>query len=160
MNQTAHDFTFESLEGKPLAMSQFKGKTVLVVNTASKCSFSVQYGPMRELQKRYENRGFTLLGVPSNDFAQEPLDAQQIQRVCKESWLVNFPMTSKTSIRGSGAHPFFQWAAKQGGLFSAPKWNFHKYLIGPDGQMIGWYLPTTSPMSGKVLRKIEQHAQQ
>ena len=113
--------------------------------------------PCANYRNLYEKRGFTLLGVPSNDFLQEPMDNQAIARTCQESWLVNFPMTCKTSIRGKDAHPFFTWAAKEGGMFSTPKWNFHKYLIGPNGKLISWYLPTTSPFSGKIVRKIEQY---
>ena len=153
---TAHDFAFESLEGGALPLSQFKGKTLLIVNTASRCSFTVQYGPLRELHNKYADKGFSVIAVPSNDFNQEPDDNAKIARVCKESWLVNFPMTAKTSIKGPEAHPFFTWAAENGGLFASPKWNFQKYLIAPNGTLVNWYLPSTSPLAGRVIRKIEQ----
>ncbi|NCY25358.1 MAG: glutathione peroxidase, partial [Alphaproteobacteria bacterium] len=117
--------------------------------------FSIQYGPLRDLHSKYSKRNFSVIGVPSDDFHQEPDDNTKIQRVCKESWLVNFPMTSKTHIRGKDAHPFFNWATKEGGFFSAPKWNFHKYLIAPNGTLVDWYLPSTSPMSRKIVGKIE-----
>lgn len=156
MTKTAHDFSFDAIEGGEMPLSKFKGKVVLVVNTASKCGFSVQYGPLRALQDTYGKRGFSIIGVPSNDFNQEPLEGKNLAVVCQEKFLVNFPLTAKTRIRGKEAHPFYRWAKAQGGLFAAPKYNFHKYLIGPNGEFLGWYSTLTSPSSRSISKKIER----
>lgn len=154
--QTAHDFTFTDIDGKPMPLAAYKGKVLLVVNTATRCSFSIQYGPLRELQNMFQNEGFTIIGAPSDQFHQEPLAEADIKLMCQQKFLVNFPLTAKTIIAGKDAHPFFAWARKQGGWLAAPKWNFHKYLIGPDGRLVNWYFSSTSPTSRRVLRDIER----
>jgi glutathione peroxidase len=153
---SAYDFEFENIEGGRIALSDFKGKALLVVNTASQCVFTTQYGPLRDLHAKYSDHGFSVLGVPSNDFMQEPEDNEGVKRFCQVSHLVNFPLTAKTHVRGKHAHPFFKWAKKRGGLFSGVHWNFHKYLIGTDGQLISWHFPSTSPMSRGIVSRIEK----
>jgi glutathione peroxidase len=153
---TAYDFEFESIEGGRMPLSDFRGQALLIVNTASRCAFTLQYGPLRELYKKYGGHGFSIIGVPSDDFHQEPEGNKEIKQFCQTSYLVNFPMTSKVKVRGRNAHPFFQWAHKQGGWFSGPSWNFYKYLIGTDGQLISWHLPSTSPLSRRITARIEQ----
>lgn len=155
--ESAYDFEFASIDGGRMPLSEYRGQTVLIVNTASRCVFTQQFAPLRDLYKKYGGHGFTIIGVPSNDFQQDPEDNQKIKQFCKVNYLVNFPMTSKVHVRGKDAHPFFKWAAKQGGWFSSPSWNFYKYLIGPDGQLISWHFPSTSPLSRRITGRIEQH---
>lgn len=154
--KTAHDFAFTAIEGHPLPMESFKGKAVLVVNTASQCGFTRQYGDLQALWERYRDRGLVVLGVPSNDFGgQEPGSETEIKQFCDVNFNVNFPMTSKVHVKGKDAHPFYRWASKKLGSSAKPRWNFHKYLISPDGQLVDWFSTPTSPKSKRVLRAIE-----
>ena len=129
--ETAHRFSFEAIAGGPLALSDYAGKAVLVVNTASFCGFTRQYEGLQRLWERYRDRGLVVLGVPSNDFGgQEPGSAAEIKAFCEVTYGIDFPMTSKVEVKGPSAHPFYRWA---GAELGAPRWNFHKYLVGPDG---------------------------
>ena len=153
---TAHDFVFTGIDGQELPLGQFAGKAVLVVNTASFCGFTRQYEGLQALWERYRERGLVVLGVPSNDFGgQEPNTEDRIQDFCSVRFNVTFPMTSKVRVVGAGAHPFYAWAQQQVGFIGAPKWNFHKYLIGPDGRLLDWFSSMTKPDSGKLVRAIE-----
>ncbi len=155
-DQTAHDFNFTSIDGNSLALSSFAGKTVLVVNTASRCGFTGQYANLQTLWETYRDRGLVVLGVPSNDFGgQEPGSEEEIKRFCDVNFDVDFPMTEKVSVKGQDAHPFYQWAADTLGSKAVPGWNFHKYLIGPDGQLVDWFASPISPTSGAVTAAIE-----
>ncbi len=154
--QTAYSFAFTSIEGKPLPMQNFNGKTVLLVNTASRCGFTRQYNDLQAIWESYRDRGLVVLGVPSNDFGnQEPGSETEIKKFCEVNFNVDFPMTAKVSIKGKNSHPFYQWAAQQLGTTTKPLWNFHKYLIAPDGELVDWFSTPTSPLSSRVLRAIE-----
>ena len=151
---TAHDFSFTSIEGNPMAMSDFAGKAVLVVNTASRCGYTPQYRGLQSLWEAYEEKGLVVLGVPSNDFGgQEPGTEAQIQEFCEVEFGVNFPMTEKYEVKGSDAHPFYQWAAN---LEGEPRWNFHKYLIAPDGKMVESFPSGDDPMGSKIRTAVDQ----
>lgn len=153
---TAYDFTFQSIEGDPLPLSNFKGKVLLIVNTASKCGFTPQYEGLQAIWDKYKDRGFVVLGVPSNDFGkQEPGNKDEIQEFCEVNFGINFPLTEKNSVSGKNAHPFYKWAKQELGFMAAPKWNFHKYLIDPEGKLVDWFATTTAPTSAKVTTKIE-----
>lgn len=153
---SAYDYTFETLDGRPLPLSEYKGKVILVVNTASKCGFTPQYKGLEALYQRFKGRGLVILGVPSNDFGeQEPGTAADIKKFCELNYGVTFPMTTKQVVTGDDAHPFFLWAREQLGFGSAPKWNFHKYLIGTDGKPVDFFLSTTTPDSKKLVSAIE-----
>ncbi len=155
-DDSAHQFSFVSIEGQALPLSQFSGKAVLVVNTASRCGFTGQYADLQELWERYKDRGFVVLGVPSNDFgSQEPGTEAEIKSFCEVNFDVNFPLTEKAVVKGSRAHPFYQWAGDRFGTMSKPRWNFHKYLITPDGRLADWFSSVTSPTSGRLLRAVE-----
>lgn len=156
--QSAWHFSFQTLTGhKPLPLSTFEGKVVLVVNTASKCGFTSQYSELEKLYKKYQSRGLVILGVPSNDFGQqEPGNNQEIANFCQINYGVSFPMTSKEIVKGKNAHPFYQWAHQQLGFGSAPKWNFHKYLINRNGELVTFYYSTTKPDSPRLLKAIEK----
>ena len=153
---TAHGFQFTAIEGSPLALEAFKGKAILVVNTASRCGYTPQYADLQALWERYRDRGLVVLGVPSNDFGgQEPGTEAEIKQFCEVNFNVDFPMTGKVRVTGDEAHPFYRWAAVQLGADAAPRWNFHKYLIAPDGRLVGWFPTPTSPTSDEVIRAIE-----
>jgi len=157
MASSAHQFDFTSIDGKPLPLSQFEGKAVLVVNTASFCGFTGQYEGLQALWEEYRDRGLVVLGVPSNDFGgQEPGTAQEIKAFCTVNYSIDFPLTEKVTVKGADAHPFYRWAADELGVMSKPRWNFYKILIGPDGRAVTWFASTTKPQSGKIRRAVEQ----
>ena len=157
-SSTAHDFSFTAIDGTEMPLSDFKGKTVLVVNTASQCGFTKQYGPLQTLYEEYKDRGLVIVGVPSNDFGgQEPGSEAEITAFTEAEFSVDFPLTAKTRVKGSEASPFYRWAASQVGAAGKPRWNFHKYLIGPDGEMIDWFSTFTKPNSAKMRNAIERN---
>lgn len=142
------DFSATSIDGKPVDLSSYDGKVVLVVNTASKCGFTPQYKGLQELQDTYGDRGFEVLGFPCDQFGhQEPGDEEEIATFCERNFGVTFPMFAKIDVNGDDAHPLFQWLKKEeGGLLGGKiKWNFTKFLIGRDGQVIDRFAPTTKP---------------
>ena len=152
----AHGFSFTAIDGAALPLSKFKGKAVLVVNTASECGYTPQYKDLEALWKRYRERGLVVLGVPCNDFgAQEPGSEKQIQSFCEVNYGVDFPLTAKARVTGNDAHPFYKWAAEVAGEAAAPRWNFHKYLVGPDGELVAWFPTRTSPAAKDVTAAIE-----
>ena len=152
-----HDIAFTSIEGDPLPMSSFAGKAVLVVNTASLCGFTYQYAGLQDLWERYRDRGLVVLGVPSNDFGQqEPGKEAEIKRFCEVNFDVDFPLTTKQSVKGADAHPFFQHVAATMGEDKLPRWNFHKYLVDPKGDLIGAWSSKIEPGSEEITDAIEQ----
>lgn len=157
-NQTAYDFSFNHLmEDKPLLLAEFKGKVILLVNTASQCGFTPQYEGLEKLYETYKDQGFVIIGVPSNDFGgQEPGSNQEIAKFCKINYGVTFPMASKEVVSGDDAHPFYKWARKTLGFGTAPKWNFHKYLINRKGELVDYFNSTTSPENDRVKEAIEK----
>ena len=154
----AYDYSFKTLIGEePLPLSQFKGKVILVVNTASHCGFTKQYTGLQKLYDTYRDKGLVILGVPSNDFgAQEPGSADEIAQFCKLNYGVTFPMASKEVVSGDEAHPFYLWARKTLGFGTAPKWNFHKYLINRHGALVDHFNSTTSPESESLKDAIDK----
>ncbi|MGB0571932.1 MAG: glutathione peroxidase [Alphaproteobacteria bacterium] len=155
--RSAHDFSFTAIEGDTLPLAQFAGKAVLVVNSASQCGFTSQYSALADLWARYRDKGLVILAVPSNDFGgQEPGTESDIKQFCDVNYGIDFPMTEKVHVRGEEAHPFYQWAATHFSPLSKPRWNFHKYLIAPDGKLVGWFSSATSPTSEKVMSAIEE----
>ena len=154
---SSHVFTFKSINGEEsIKLSDFSGKAVLVVNTASRCGFTSQYNGLQSLWEKYKDRGLVVLGVPSNDFGgQEPGTEKEIKKFCTVNFNVNFPMTEKQVVSGKSAHPFYIWAAKELGALSKPRWNFFKILIDGDGKAVDWFASNTSPTSSKVISAIE-----
>lgn len=153
---SAHDFEFTGIDGKPMPMTQFKGKVVLLVNTASQCGFTPQYADLEAVYKTYRDKGLVVLGVPSNDFgAQEPGTAAQIKDFCEVNFSIDFPLTDKQVVTGPNAHPLYQWIAKELGEGALPKWNFHKYLIGADGALVEVFPTPVKPTDTKVTKAIE-----
>jgi glutathione peroxidase len=156
MADSAHDFSFDGLTGGVIALKAFAGKPVLLVNTASECGFTPQYADLKALHDRLGPRGLVVLGVPSNDFGgQEPGDAAAIQRFCTTRYRVDFPMTAKQRVLGAEAHPFYRWVAESLGEGAVPRWNFHKFLIGPDGALVDGWPSRVSPQDPKIVAAIE-----
>ena len=147
--ENVYQFTAESLAGQPVSLSQFEGKVLLIVNTASECGFTPQYAGLQRLHERHAGRGFAVLGFPCNQFGkQEPGDAQQIGQFCESRFQVSFPMFAKIDVNGANAHPLYRWLTGQKpGLLGieAIKWNFTKFLLRRDGTVYKRYAPTTRP---------------
>ena len=148
---TVYDFEALQINGKPVALSQFKGKVMLIVNTASACGFTPQFGGLEELHKTYGGKGLVVLGFPCNQFAsQDKGSNDEIAEFCQLNYGVSFPMMSKIDVNGSNAHPLYQWMSKEApGLLGskAIKWNFTKFLIAKDGSVRKRYAPTDTPAS-------------
>lgn len=153
----AYEFSFGSLmSSDPLALSNYKGKVILIVNTASECGFTPQYKDLEQLYEKYKDKGLVVIGVPSNDFGkQEPGSSEQIAKFCEVNYGVKFPIAKKEIVSGKDAHPFYIWAKAKLGALSAPKWNFSKYLIDTNGNLVDYYVSTTNPMDDKITKKIE-----
>jgi len=156
----AHDFAFEALDGNggggEIALRDYAGRAVLVVNTASFCGFTPQYEGLEALWQGYRDKGLVVLGVPSNDFgAQEPGSAGEIARFCAANYSVSFPMAAKVPVIGGHAHPLYAWIADQLGEDAAPKWNFHKYLIGPDGELAGAWPSKVEPAAPEIAAAVD-----
>ncbi|MBM3504571.1 MAG: glutathione peroxidase [Alphaproteobacteria bacterium] len=149
--------TFRSIDSKnDISLEDLKGKVVLVVNTASACGYTPQYAALEKLWQRYRNRGLVVLGVPSNDFgAQEPGNEQEIQAFCTSRFAVSFPMTAKQTVVGGKAHAFYRWVTKEAGEAAAPRWNFHKILIGKDGALAGVFPSKVDPLSKELTDAID-----
>ena len=154
---SAHGFEFKGIDGETLTLSQFKGRAVMVVNTASECGFTPQYTELEALWQRYRDRGLVVLGVPSNDFgAQEPGSESEIKGFCETTYGVDFPLTAKQKVIGGDAHPFYRWVVDQVGEDAAPKWNFHKYLIGREGELVGLWPSKVRPLAPEIIKAIEE----
>ena len=150
------DFTFTALDGRALPLSRFAGKAVLLVNTASQCGFTPQYAGLQKLHESYGPRGLVVLGVPSNDFgAQEPGSEKEIRQFCETGFGVDFPMTAKQKVIGGNAHPLYRWIAGELGEGAAPRWNFHKYLFGREGQLIDAWPSKVAPQAPELVKAIE-----
>lgn len=146
---------FDRLQDEaPQSLCQYAGKVLLVVNTASYCGFTGQYKGLEALYAQYRDRGLVVLGFPSNDFAQERGSNAQIAEFCENTYGVKFPMFSKSTVRGADASPFYRQLAEQAG--QAPRWNFHKYLIGRNGKVVGSFGSSVDPQSPKVVELIER----
>jgi glutathione peroxidase len=157
MADTAHSFSFPALKGGTISLKDFAGKTVLVVNTASKCGLTPQYAGLEALHRAKGKAGLVVLGVPSNDFGgQEPGSEAEVAQFCETNYHVSFPMTAKQTVVGDAAHPFYRWAAATLGAESAPRWNFHKYLIGPKGELLGYFGSKTPPDAADLSDAIDK----
>lgn len=153
---SAHRFEFQTITGEALPLSQFQGRVVLVVNTASRCGFTPQYRDLQGLWQRYRARGLVVLGVPSNDFGgQEPGNEAQILEFCETNYSIDFPLTAKQVVVGPDAHPFYRWILEVAGEDARPRWNFHKYLIGPDGGLVNVYSSKVGPLDPALVGEIE-----
>ena len=156
-NKVFFDFDIKNINDEKMSLSDYKNKTILLVNVASNCGFTKQYSELQELYEKYNNKDFIVLGVPSNQFGgQEPGDNKEIKDFCETNFNITFPMTSKYNVKGKDAHPIFLWAKENFGKSAVPKWNFHKILINKDGKIADTFSSFTKPMSKKIIDKIEQ----
>ena len=148
-------FAFPGLRGGIISLEALKGRAVLIVNTASQCGFTPQYAGLESLWQRHKADGLMVIGVPSNQFGrQEPGSADEIGQFCQVNYGVTFPMAAKTLVTGPEAHPLFRWFAREGGFWAKPRWNFWKFLVGPDGRLAASYSSLTAPSSGAIARAV------
>ncbi|WP_238015056.1 glutathione peroxidase [Dactylosporangium sp. AC04546] len=154
-----YDIEIADLQGKPLDLGQFRGRPVLVVNVASRCGLTPQYAELEELQRTYEDRGFSVLGVPCNQFAgQEPGTAEEIAEFCSTTYGITFPMTEKVEVNGDGRHPLYDVltpVADAEGHTGDIRWNFEKFLVGKDGAVAARFGPRTQPKADEIVSSIE-----
>ena len=154
---SAFEHEFQAIDGGKLALAASRGKVLLVVNTASFCGFTPQYEGLQKLWQTYEKNGLVVIGVPSNDFGeQEPKAEGEIAAFCQGAFGVTFPLAAKVQVSGAQAHPFYRWSASVLGAQSAPRWNFHKILIGRDGRPVAAYESSVAPMSTRLVGAIER----
>ncbi|WP_306333163.1 glutathione peroxidase [Streptomyces sp. KL118A] len=151
----------ESLQGGPANLDQYLGKAVLIVNVASKCGLTPQYSTLEKLQQQYADRGFTVLGVPCNQFmGQEPGTADEIAEFCSATYGVTFPMTEKVDVNGEGRHPLYTRlvdTADSEGHTGDIRWNFEKFLVDPSGNVVARFSPQTEPDSAELVAAVEEH---
>ena len=153
---TAHDFSFNSIDGGDLRLADYKGKVVLLVNTASMCGFTSQYEGLQSLWSDYRDRGLVVVGVPSDDFGGQELDtAENVKSFCTLNYGIDFPLADIAVVKGPSAHPYYKWIADVHGSLAVPRWNFHKHVIDADGKLVDWFASTTSPKSNRLRNAIE-----
>ena len=149
------DFKINSITGDVIDLNNFKGKPVLIVNTASYCGFTKQYDDMQELWEKYRDRGLVVLGVPSNSFNQEKTKNNEVKEFCEVNFSINFPLTEITDVKGDNSHEIYKWAKENYGKSAVPKWNFYKILINKEGKIEDTYASLTNPTSKKIIKKVE-----
>ncbi|MEY9095293.1 glutathione peroxidase [Paenibacillus sp. RC84] len=159
-----YEFTAQRINGEEQSLEDYKGKVLLIVNTASKCGFTPQYQGLQELYDAYKDQGLVVLGFPSNQFMeQEPGTDEEIEQFCQVNYGVTFPMYSKIDVKGSGAHPLFQYLTRHtaGILSKEVKWNFSKFLVNRSGDVVSRYAPTTAPskISGDIEKLLAESAE-
>ena len=158
--KTVYDYTLNTIDGQPAPLGAYKGKVVMLVNVASRCGFTPQYTALESTYEKYKDRGFVIIGIPANNFgAQEPGTNQEIKTFCQSKYNVTFPMMAKVSVKGDDKTPLYQYLTdksanpKTGGDI---QWNFTKFLVGPDGQIIERFEPKVTPDSPEVIAAIEK----
>jgi len=151
------ELNIKSINGEELDLNQFKGKTTLLVNVASKCGFTKQYSDLQSLYEKYEDQGLVIVGIPSNQFGgQEPGSNKEIKDFCETNFNITFPMTDKVDVKGDNAHEIYLWAKENYGSSTVPKWNFHKILINKEGKVQDTFNSFVAPLSKKIINEIEQ----
>ena len=155
-NLLATSFSFNGIDGNVIDLGEYKDKIIVVVNVASRCGFTNQYEDLQTVWTNYKSKDLIVVGVPSDNFRQEPSSNKEIKDFCETTFGVDFPMTEKTDVIGKNAHPFFLWAKENYGMSAIPKWNFHKIIVGKDGKVIDTFSSITKPTSKKFIRSIEE----
>ena len=150
-----YDFKIESISGEIIDLNKYKNKVILIVNTASYCGFTKQYGELQQLWDQYKSKGLVVFGVPSNSFNQEKKNDEDVKKFCEVNFDISFPLSSITEVKGENAHELFKWAADNHGKSAIPKWNFYKILINKEGKVEDTYSSFTKPLSNKIIKKIE-----
>tara|TARA_X000000368_G_C23029840_1_gene711976 strand:- start:308 stop:853 length:546 start_codon:yes stop_codon:yes gene_type:complete len=155
-SKLAYDFEFNSIEGNKIRLSDYKNNVLVVVNVASRCGYTPQYNDLQSLWANYKDKNLVIIGVPTNNFKQEPGTNKEIKDFCETNFGISFPMTEKINVIGGNAHPFYKWAKKNYGIGAIPKWNFHKIIIGKDGKVVETFSSFTKPTSKKFINLVEQ----
>ena len=155
-SKLAYDFNFNGIDGNKIELSEYRNKVIVVVNVASRCGYTPQYEGLQTLYSKYKTKNLVVIGVPTNNFKQEPGSNSEIKDFCETNFGINFPMTEKIAVLGNSAHPFYKWAKDNYGIGAIPKWNFHKIIIGRDGKVSNTFASFTKPMSKKFLESIEK----
>lgn len=152
-----YQFTLDDIDGKPVPLSQFRGKTLLLVNTASFCGNTPQYADLQAMYDRYHDQGFEILAFPANNFGrQEPGSNEEIKSFCYTKYSLTFPLFSKISVKGGDKHPLYQYLTEQSPFPGEVEWNFQKYLVDRTGNVVARYHHRTKPMSEEILRDVER----
>jgi len=150
------ELNIKGIDGKELDLNQFKGKTILLVNVASKCGFTKQYTDLQSLYEKYREQGLIVVGIPSNQFGeQEPGSNKEIKDFCETNFNITFPMTDKINVKGENTHELYVWAKNNYGKSTVPKWNFHKILINKEGKVQDTFNSFVTPLSKKIINEIE-----
>ena len=155
-DQLATDFSFKNIEGNVIDLADYKEKVIIVVNVASRCGFTNQYKDLQALWSKYKKKDLVVIGVPSNNFRQEPGSNKEIKDFCETTFGIDFPITQKIDVIGNKSHPFYVWAKKNHGSSAVPKWNFHKIIIGKNGKVANTFSSITNPSSNKFISSIEE----
>ena len=154
-HKLAYDFNFKGLDGNQINLKDYDNKIIVVVNVASRCGYTPQYNDLQKLYTEYKNE-LVVIGVPTNNFKQEPKNNAEIKKFCEANFGITFPMSEKVDVIGNNAHDFLKWAKKNYGIAAIPKWNFHKIIIGKDGKVADTFASFTKPNSKKFLNLIKK----
>ena len=152
----AFDYNFKSIDGGQIKLSDYKDKVIVIVNVASRCGYTSQYEDLQSLYDNYKDKNLVVIGVPTNNFKQEPGSNEQIKNFCETNFGITFPMTEKINVIGTNAHPFYKWAKDDFGISAIPKWNFHKIIIDKNGKVVDTFASFTKPSSKKFIKLIEK----
>ena len=152
-----HVFTLNLNDGAPKKLADYRGKALLIVNTASKCGYTKQYAPMEQLYQKYKDRGFEILAFPANDFmGQEPGTNEEIRAFCTANYKTTFPLFAKISVKGDGIHPLYKYLTTLPAFSGDITWNFNKFLVDPSGRVVARFGTRVDPMAEEVTKKIEE----
>ena len=155
-DKLAYEFSFRGIDGKLINLASYKNKVIIVVNVASRCGYTPQYKDLQQLWINYKEKDLVVIGVPTNNFKQEPGTNTDIKKFCESTYGINFPLAEKTNVIGSKAHPFYVWARKNHGIGAIPKWNFHKIIVNKNGKISDTFASFTKPTSKKFINLIEE----
>tara|TARA_B100000795_G_C22521443_1_gene331519 strand:- start:89 stop:643 length:555 start_codon:yes stop_codon:yes gene_type:complete len=151
------ELSIKDINGNELSFSEYRNKTILLVNVASKCGFTKQYSGLQTLYEKYQDSGFVIIGIPSNQFGgQEPGSNEEIKNFCETNFNITFPITDKVDVKGVNSHEIFKWAKENYGSSTVPKWNFHKILINKNGKVQNTFNSFIDPLSKKIINEIEK----
>ena len=152
----AYEYTFDGIDGNKINLDKYKNKIIVVVNVASRCGYTPQYEGLQNLYTNYKDKNLVVVGVPTNNFKQEPGSNDEIKDFCETNFGITFPMTEKINVIGENSHPFYKWAKDDFGISAIPKWNFHKIIIGKNGKVVDTFASFTKPTSKRFIKSIEK----